>query len=135
MNSELINTLGLKPDDWVIVRSKEEILSTLDKNGRLEELPFMPQMFQFCGQRLQVYRHVHKLCGAGRLQGNRMFNTVNLKSVRCDGQAYGGCETQCMILWKEAWLKRAEPAHLEATDLPKTEHKEFVNEGSVCSES
>jgi hypothetical protein len=30
--------------DWVEVRSKAEILSTLDENGRLEGLPFMPQM-------------------------------------------------------------------------------------------
>ena len=31
--------------DWVEVRSKEEILATLDEHGRLEGLPFMPQMF------------------------------------------------------------------------------------------
>ena len=42
------------------VRSKEEILRTLDKSGRLEGLPFMPQMFQYCGQRFQVYKRAHK---------------------------------------------------------------------------
>jgi len=35
--------------DWVEVRSKEEILRTLDKNGRLDELPFVPQMFGYSG--------------------------------------------------------------------------------------
>ena len=49
-------------DDWVEVRSKAEILSTLDENGRLEGLPFMPQMFQYCGQRIQVYKRAHKTC-------------------------------------------------------------------------
>ena len=44
------------------VRSKEEILRTLDKSGRLEGLPFMPQMFQYCGQRFQVYKRAHKTC-------------------------------------------------------------------------
>src|SRR5262245_7050350 len=41
---------NMKPcvGDWVEVRSKEEILRTLDKSGRLEGLPFMPQMFQYC---------------------------------------------------------------------------------------
>jgi glycosyltransferase involved in cell wall biosynthesis len=45
---ELCEGINMKPraGDWVEVRSKEEILRTLDKNvdknGRLEELPFMP---------------------------------------------------------------------------------------------
>ena len=38
--------------EWVEVLSKEEILRTLDQNGRLEDLPFMPQMFRYCGQAL-----------------------------------------------------------------------------------
>ena len=35
-----------KAGDWVTVKSKEAILSTLDANGRLDGLPFMPQMFK-----------------------------------------------------------------------------------------
>ena len=38
--------LKLKAGQWVEVLSKEEILSTLDKNGQLDGLPFMPQMFE-----------------------------------------------------------------------------------------
>ena len=49
-------------ENWVEVRSKEEILRTLDKNGRLEGMPFMPQMFEHCGKRLQVYKRAHKTC-------------------------------------------------------------------------
>ena len=30
--------------DWVEVKSKDEILSTLDENGRLDGLPFMPHI-------------------------------------------------------------------------------------------
>ena len=44
------------------VRSKEEILRSLDKNGRLQELPFMPQMFQYCGKRFRVFKRAHKTC-------------------------------------------------------------------------
>ena len=39
--------MALRAGDWVEVRSKEEILATLDENGRLEDLPFMPQMLQY----------------------------------------------------------------------------------------
>ena len=42
--------------DWVEVRSRDEILATLDKDGRLDGMPFMPEMFAFCGKRFRVYK-------------------------------------------------------------------------------
>jgi len=101
--------------EWVEVRSKEEILATLDQDGRLESLPFMPQMFRYCGQRFQVYKRAHKTCDtvsgsvSGVYVGCRMSSTVHL-SLRCDGHFYGGCQAACLIFWKEAWLKRADDA-------------------------
>jgi hypothetical protein len=96
----------LRAGDWVEVRSKEEILATLDTDGRLEKLPFMPQLFQYCGQRFQVTKRADKTCDTvtGRYVGRRMENTVHLEH-RCDGRAYGGCQAGCLIFWKEAWLK------------------------------
>ena len=93
--------------EWVQVLSKEEILRTLDQNGRLEDLPFMPQMFRYCGQRFQVYKRAHKTCDtvSGHYVGLRLSRAVHL-DLRCDGQAYGGCQAACLIFWKEAWLKR-----------------------------
>jgi hypothetical protein len=52
--------------DWVEVLSKEEILGTLDKNGRLDELPFMPQMFKYCGQRFGRARSAVVFCAPMR---------------------------------------------------------------------
>ena len=46
--------MAARAGEWVEVRAKEEILRTLDKSGRLEGLPFMPQMFKYCGQRVMV---------------------------------------------------------------------------------
>ncbi len=99
--------------DWVEVRSKEEILATLDEHGRFEDLPFMPQMTQYCGQRFQVFRRAGKTCS--EIDGpsgvtyvsRRLLDTVHLEH-RCDGRAYGGCQAGCLIFWKEAWLKHAE---------------------------
>jgi hypothetical protein len=45
--------MKLRAGDWVEVRTREEILSGLDENGRLEGLPFMPEMFNYCGQRFR----------------------------------------------------------------------------------
>jgi hypothetical protein len=89
------------------VRSKEEILATLDKKGRLDELPFMPQMFAYCGQRLRVFKRAHKTCDTvNDYVGRRMKDAVHLEGIRCDGEAYSGCQAGCLIFWKEAWLKR-----------------------------
>src|SRR5262245_6691979 len=102
--------LGLTVGEWVEVRSEAEILSTLDANGRLDELPFMPQMLELCGRRFRVVKRAHKLCDtANSTGGRRMSSAVFLETLRCDGQAYGGCEMQCLIVWKEAWLKRVIP--------------------------
>lgn len=98
--------------DWVEVRSKEEILATLDEHGRLEGLPFMPQMLQYCGRRFQVFKGAGKTCSeidgpSGVTYVSRQLNdTVHLEH-RCDGRAYGGCQAGCLIFWKEAWLKPA----------------------------
>jgi hypothetical protein len=104
--------MKLRAGDWVEVRSKEEILKTLDRKGQIDGLPFMPQMFQYCGQRFRVYKRAHKTCDTvtGEYKSRRMNRTVHLEGIRCDGQAYGGCDANCLIFWKEAWLKR--------TDLP-----------------
>jgi hypothetical protein len=98
--------MKLRAGDWVEVRSKEEILRSLDENGRLEGLPFMPQMFQYCGQRFRVYKRAHKTCDTVNGTGGRwLANGIHL-DLRCDGKAYGGCQAACLIFWKDAWLKR-----------------------------
>lgn len=100
-------TLRLRAGEWIEVRSRSEILSTLDSTARLEELPFMPQMLEYCGQRFQVQKRAHKVCDTVNGTGARsLSNAVILEGLRCDGVAYGGCEMRCTIIWKEAWLKR-----------------------------
>ena len=79
--------------EWVEVRSKEEILKTLDRKGQLNGLPFMPQMFEYCGRRLRVYKRAHKTCDTvNDYKGRWMDSAVHLEGIRCDGQAYGGCQ-------------------------------------------
>lgn len=101
--------LDLKVGDWVVVKSAEEILATLDSNARLEALPFMPQMLEYCGKKFQVRKRAHKLCDTAFGTGGRQMNdAVFLDDLRCYGAAYGGCEMRCTIIWKEAWLRPAD---------------------------
>src|SRR5215475_13968890 len=98
-------TRKLKAGEWVEVRSKEEILATLDSKGELDGMQFMPEMFAFCGQKLQVFKRAHKTCDTVfPIRGRRVADTVHL-DTRCDGAAHGGCQAGCLLFWKVAWLK------------------------------
>jgi hypothetical protein len=98
---------GLRIGEVVEVRSPEEILATLDENGELDGLPFMPEMLGWCGRRVRVHKLALKLCDTIDSTGfYRMRDAVHLEASRCDGQAHGGCQAGCSIYWKEAWLKR-----------------------------
>lgn len=113
--------LRLRVGELVEVRSESEILATLDDSGELDSLPFMPEMLQFCGQRFTVYKVAHKLCDTMTRSGmRRMHDAVHLAGVRCDGTSHGGCETACIIYWKEAWLKRVDPLATEETLVEET---------------
>ncbi len=103
-------SLGLRAGDWVEVRSREEILATLDAGARLDGLPFQPEMFALCGQRRRVAKTAHKTCDTTvhRTGGRRMYDTVHLEGARCDGGLHEGCQADCVFFWKEAWLKRAD---------------------------
>ncbi len=97
-------TAKLMPGDLVEVRSPAEILLTLDEKGRLESLPFMPEMLKFCGQRFRLSRRALKTCVDDQ-DVRQLDSTVFLEEVRCDGSGHGGCGRACLIFWKEAWLK------------------------------
>lgn len=116
--------LELKAGEWVEVRTRQEILSTLDANGVLDGLPFMPEMFEFCGRRLRVYKRAHKTCDTINWTGSRrMTHAVHLEDIRCSGKAHGDCQADCLIFWKEAWLKRVSgpPASVHPQESPHTE--------------
>lgn len=106
----------IRVGDWVEVRSKDEILRTLDGQGQLDGMPFMPEMFVFCGRRFQVQKVAHKTCDYTTTypyRSRRLKDTVHLE-LRCDGQSHDGCQATCLLYWKLAWLKEANGRSCEA---------------------
>ena len=104
---QVSHELGLRAGDWVEVRSEAEILATLDENGRLDGLPFMPEMLKYCGKRFRVFKSAHKTCDTIKDHvSRRMMRAVHLEGLRCDGEAHGGCQARCLLFWKEDWVKR-----------------------------
>lgn len=106
---------GLRIGELVEVRSIDEILATLDERGSLKALPFMPEMLKYSGHRFRVSRRAIKLCDTIDSTGmHRMYDTVHLEGLRCDGSAHGGCQAGCLLYWNEAWLKRVGPGESPA---------------------
>ena len=100
----------LRRGDLVELRSPGEILATLDGNGSLDELPFMPEMVAYFGKRLTVDRVADKLCEYTHYLGSRKLpDAVLLADQRCNGSDHDGCQARCRIFWKNAWLRKVSP--------------------------
>ena len=107
----------LKSGDIVEVLNPLEILKTLDSNGTLDNLPFMPEMVSRCGKRYKVKIKIEKtcveFCNIQKMIGDeiRKFtpnNVVYLEDMRCNGKFHDNCQVSCHIFWKEAWLKKVD---------------------------
>ena len=89
------------------VKSPSDILKTLDADGKLDGLPFMPEMVVYCGSYVRVYRSARRTCVVGH--GFRaMKDAVFLQDARCDGRFHDHCDRGCLLFWKKAWLAPAE---------------------------
>jgi len=114
----------LQRGDLVEVRTAQAILATLDELGQLDALPLMPEMVPYCGRRFTVERRASKVCDTIAYSGSLdMTDSVLLDDLRCNGGGHGGCQAECRLYWKEAWLRPvgpddapSEPPDAEATE-------------------
>jgi hypothetical protein len=98
--------LNLKKGEAVMVKTKEEILTTLDKHGKNRGLAFTPEMARYCGNRFSVLRPVTKMIDEESGQHRTISGTVILENVKCDGKYHANCPRGCYLLWRETWLRR-----------------------------
>jgi hypothetical protein len=120
------NRTELRANDWIEVKSSLEIFRTLDENGALDGLPFMPEMLEHCGKRYRVLRRAEKTCveladGSYAIREFKHNDVVLLEGLRCSGSSHDGCQRACLLFWKMAWLKNDQGTqHASATAC--TEH-------------
>ncbi len=109
------NASHLRAGDLVAVRMPDEILKTLDEKGTLDNLPFMPEMLEYCGRRFQVQNRVVQSTIDSAFLGSNVDSWVReftnndvviLRDVRCSGAEHDDCQRGCAIFWKEAWLNK-----------------------------
>lgn len=104
-----IVTLNLQAGEIVEVKTKEEIVATLDSKGRNRGLDFKPEMSKYCGKKFRVLKRLDRMMNERTGKIRLIKNTVLLEGVTCDGKMHSGCQRNCFCLWREAWLRRVPP--------------------------
>ncbi len=113
--------MSVRRGDLVEVRRAGEILATLDENGEMETLPFMPEMLPLLGRRFVVSERAEKICDTVNYTGSRRLRDAVMfeNAIRCDGSGHDGCQLSCRYFWKEGWIRRVradEPAAQPSTE-------------------
>ena len=103
-----VERLNLQPGELVEVRSKEEIMATLDKTQRNRGLWFDSEMLPYCGGIYRVLRRVNRIVDE---KTGKMVNMKNpcivLEGVVCKSDFHRLCPRAIYPYWRENWLKRA----------------------------
>ncbi|HVX47401.1 MAG TPA: hypothetical protein VHC49_26155, partial [Mycobacteriales bacterium] len=106
--------LDLQPGEMVQVKSREEILATLDENQKNRGLWFDREMLKYCGRRARVLRRVNRIIDerSGRMRVIRS-DCIVLEGFVCDGLMDNLCPRAIYSYWREIWLRRITPAATE----------------------
>ena len=120
-----VETLDVRPGEVVQVRTREEIFSTLDMEGRNRGLTFDREMLMYCGGTYPVLKRVHKIIdeATGKMMPMKR-DCVILDGVVCKSRYHGLCQRAIYPFWREIWLRRS-PAR------PSVNHP--VGEGSFAA--
>jgi len=94
-----VERLNLQPGELVEVRSKEEIMATLDKSQRNRGLWFDSEMLPYCGGIYRVLRRVHQIVDE---KTGKMVNMKNpcivLEGVVCKSDFHRLCPRAIILI-------------------------------------
>jgi hypothetical protein len=104
--------LNLKPGELVQIRSKDEIVATLDVNNRNRGLSFDGEMVPYCGGTYKVLSRVDRIVDE---RTGRMLTFPN-SCIVLDGVICKACLSRNRLFcprstysyWHEIWLRRAD---------------------------
>jgi hypothetical protein len=110
--------LDLKPGERVRIKSKEEVVKTLDETGKNRGMSFDVELSPYCGRVVTVRRSVTKIIDELTGQMRHMKQPcIMLEGVACNGE-YSECRLLCPraipSYWREIWLERVEDSQQSA---------------------
>jgi hypothetical protein len=99
--------LNLRPGELVRIKSREEIMATLDANLLNRGMGFDTEMSRFCGRTARVKARASRVVDekTGRLL--TMKNPcIILEDIVCEGAFSMNCPREYVCWWREIWLER-----------------------------
>lgn len=102
-------TLGLQPGDHVRIKSKDEIVETLDRTNHVRGLSFDVEMVRYCGRTATVRARVNRLID--EMTGEMIdikSDCIILEGVTCTSDFHRLCTRNTFPYWREAWLEKIE---------------------------
>ena len=100
-------SLGLQPGELVRIRTKDEIVATLDGNNRNRGLSFDVEMLRYCGRTARVHRRVDQIIDEKTGEMIRMkVPCIILEQVTCAADFHRCCPRAVYAYWREVWLER-----------------------------
>lgn len=101
--------LRLQAEDWVRVRSREDIEATLDRWKELKGCAFLENMWQYCGTTQQVLLPMERFLDERDYKVKKVKGVVLLKDNICRGTpVFGRCDRCCHLFWRGEWLEKIE---------------------------
>jgi hypothetical protein len=98
---------SFKKGDAVRVRSKEDIISTLDPFGELKGCSFLPEMHQYCGTEQLVFRAMQYFMDERDYKLKKTQGLILLENIFCAGTpVFGQCDRSCFLFWRHEWLQK-----------------------------
>lgn len=100
---------SLKEGDIVKIRSKDEILQTLDENNRLGGCSIMNEMWKYCGSKQKLLKKVNYFYDERKMKFLKTKNIVLLEGLHCSGnlsESMPQCNRYCLFFWREEWLEK-----------------------------
>jgi hypothetical protein len=103
--------LDLKVGDLVEVKTKDEILETLDERDRTRGLRFDREMLRYCGRRGRVLRRVEHIIDekTGTMLSINS-DCIIIDDFVCTGDYHRFCPRSIYPYWRESWLRLIERA-------------------------
>jgi hypothetical protein len=109
--------LDLRPGDYVRIKSKEEIVATLDDTNRNRGLFFDGEMASYCGRTARVQARVNRLIeeSTGEMIEIKS-DCIILEGVVCAADYHRFCTRAIYSYWREIWLEKIDvPEHDQVT--------------------
>ena len=95
-----------KTGDLVMVRSREEIDSTLDPFKELKGCAFLSEMYQYCGTKQCVLKSMQRFMDERDYKLKKVRGVILLENIICNGTpTFGACDRCCFLFWREEWLE------------------------------